>query len=253
MRRRFVLAFLISTFISSLTFASTHASTVNLPPKADLEAAVARIESFADYSKYYNSGATPITPSTPYYQEYEYLHSLVVNTTTLIQKYDNPDFTARNAEAYGIAITAIDQAIISCRYVFGIVRAESLAAQTTQAAQATQTSTPNPAPASISVSAPIAQTTPVATTSANLPMNTTSDQDNQPLETSVTSQDDNHSEPTTPETPAEIPNTGTVTHSSPLLFIVIVSFAAATGAAGLYFIYNRQSKPVTPASRRKRH
>lgn len=253
MRRRFVLAFLISTFISSLTFASTHASTVNLPPKADLEAAVARIESFADYSKYYNSGATPITPSTPYYQEYEYLHSLVVNTTTLIQKYDNPDFTARNAEAYGIAITAIDQAIISCRYVFGIVRTESLAAQTTQAAQATQTSTPNPAPASISVSAPIAQTTPVATTSANLPMNPTSDQDNQPLETSVTSQDDNHSEPTTPETPAEIPNTGTVTHSSPLLFIVIVSCAAATGAAGLYVIYNRQSKPVTPASRRKRH
>lgn len=253
MRRRFVLAFLISTFISSLTFASTHASTVNLPPKADLEAAVARIESFADYSKYYSSGATPITPSTPYYQEYEYLHSLVVNTTTLIQKYDDPDFTARNAEAYGIAITAIDQAIISCRYVFGIVRAESLAAQTTQAAQATQTSTPNPAPASISASAPIAQTTPVATTSANLPMNTTSDQDNQLLEASVISQDDNHSEPTTPEDPAEIPNTGTVTHSSPLLFIVIVSFAAAAGAAGLYFIYNRQSKPVTPASRRKRH
>lgn len=245
MRRRFVLAFLISTFISSLAFASTHASTVNLPPKADLEAAVTRIENFADYSKYYSSGATPITPSTPYYQEYEYLHSLVVNTTTLIQKYDDPDFTARNAEAYGIAITAIDQAIISCRYVFGIVRAESLAAQ------AAQTSTPNHTPASTSASTPIAQTAPTATTSANLPTNTTSSQNNQPLETSVTYQDDNHSESTTPETPAEIPNTGTVTHSSPLLFIVIVSFAAATGATGLYFIYNRQSKPVTPASRRK--
>ena len=258
MRRSTVTSIFVSILITICAiFPAGHAeaTTVNLPPKSELEAAVTRIETFADYSKYYGDNATPITPDTPYYQEYEYLHSLVTKTNLLIANYNNADFTVRNAEAYGIALTVIDQAITSCRYLFGIVRAESLAAQAAQtpsssttpavtATNQTQVPTTSNTPAITAATTP----TPIAdnkTTTDNQPSSSTALATFQATESQSTDNDANEN------LPVEIPKTGGISGSSSIVFIVLVSFIAAISATAIYFIYNRQPKHATPASRRK--
>ena len=257
MRRSTVTSIFVSILITICAiFPADHAeaTTVNLPPKAELEAAVTRIETFADYSKYYGANATPITPDTPYYQEYEYLHSLVTKTNLLITNYDNADFTVRNAEAYGIALTVIDQAITSCRYLFGIVRAESLTAQATQtpssSAAPTTATTQAQAPTTSNTPAITAATTPTPiadnkTTTDNQPSSSTALATFQATESQSTDNDANEN------LPVEIPKTGGISGSSSIVFIVLVSFIAAISATVIYFIYNRQPKHATPASRRK--
>ncbi len=257
MRRSTVTSIFVSILITICAiFPAGHAeaTTVNLPPKSELEAAVTRIETFADYSKYYGANATPITPDTPYYQEYEYLHSLVTKTNLLIANYNNADFTVRNAEAYGIALTVIDQAITSCRYLFGIVRAESLAAQATQtpssSAAPTATSTTQSQTSAISSTPAV---TAVATTTAT---DSKTDSDRQSsnditLTTFESTESYNVDEDADENLPVEIPKTGGISGSSSIVFIVLVSFIAAISATAIYFIYNRQPKHATPASRRK--
>lgn len=257
MRRSTVTGIFVSILITICAiFPAGHAEAamVNLPPKTELEAAVNRIEKFADYSKYYGANATPITPDTPYYQEYEYLHSLVTKTNLLIANYDNTDFTVRNAEAYGIALTVIDQAITSCRYLFGIVRAESLAAQATQ----TPSSSATPTVATTDqTQAPTTSNTPAitATTTATA-TNSKTDSDRQSsndtaLTTFESTESYNVDEDADEDLPIEIPKTGGISGPSSIVFIVLVSFIAAISATAIYFIYNRQPKHATPASRRK--
>ncbi len=257
MRRSTVTSIFVSILITICAiFPAGHAeaTTVNLPPKAELEAAVTRIETFADYSKYYGANATPITPDTPYYQEYKYLHSLVTKTNLLITNYDNADFTVRNAEAYGIALTVIDQAITSCRYLFGIVRAESLAAQATQTPSSSATPTVT-AVAQTQISA--ISSTPVvtaATTTTATDSKTDSDRQSSndtALTTFESTESYNVDEDADEDLPIEIPKTGGISGPSSIVFIVLVSFIAAIAATVIYFIYNRQPKHATPASRRK--
>jgi len=263
MRRSIIFGAIISILATGCAIIPAQATTVILPPKADLEAAVTRIESFADYPKYYGLGATPIAPTDPYYQEYEYLHSLATKTDILIANYDDADFTIRNAEAYGIALTAIDQAIASCRYIFGIVRAESLAAQATQAPSSPSSSvtpaTTAQAPAQ-TAQTPVVSNTP--TTVATTPVtNTEASSDYQSSDgsnalttfKSTEAQNPNTDESTdkTADSSVEIPKTGGISQSSSIVFIVLVSFIAATAAAGIYFVYNRRPKHTASAAHRK--
>lgn len=257
MRRSTVTGIFVSILITICAiFPAGHAKAamVNLPPKTELEAAVTRIEKFADYSKYYGANVTPITPDTPYYQEYEYLHSLVTKTNLLIANYDDESFRNHNSEAYGIALTVIDQAITSCRYLFGIVRAESLAAQATQtpssSAAPTATSTTQSQTSAISSTPAV---TAVATTTAT---DSKTDSDRQSsnditLTTFESTESYNVDEDADENLPVEIPKTGDISGSSSIVFIVLVSFIAAISATAIYFIYNRQPKHATPASRRK--
>ncbi len=258
MRRSTVTGIFVSILITICAiFPAGHAeaTTANLPPKAELEAAVTRIEKFADYSKYYGANVTPITPDTPHYQEYEYLHSLVTTTNKLIANYDDESFRNHNSEAYGIALTVIDQAITSCRYLFGIVRAESLAAQAAQTPSSSATPTvaatnQTQAPTTPNTPAITAATTPTPitdnkTTTDNQPSNSTALTTFQATESQSTNDNANEN------LPVEIPKTGGISGSSSIVFIVLVGFIAAIAATVIYFIYNRQPKHATPASRRK--
>lgn len=258
MRRRIVLGFFMSILIASCSLIPAHAASVNLPAKSTLESAVAKIKSFADYSKYYGPNSTPITPSEPYYQEYEYLNSLATKTQILIDKYDDTAFTLRNAEAYNTALPAIDEAIAGCRYLFGIVRAEHLAQQAQTSTSSTTATTPastptlsvqqsdqtpsassapaQPATTSTTTQAPSSSDSTLATFTATNTSNTE--------QSSATHSDDN--------TPVEIPKTGGISQSSSILFIVIVSLVAALAATGIYCVYRRPAKHATPAARRKR-
>lgn len=257
MRRRIVLGFFMSILIASYSLIPAHAASVNLPAKSALKSAIAKIKSFADYSKYYGPNSIPITPSEPYYQEYEYLNSLATKTQILIDKYDDTAFTLRNAEAYNTALPAIDEAIAGCRYLFGIVRAEHLAQQaqtSTSSTATTPASTPTPsvqqshqtpsassAPAqsatsSTTTQAPSSSDSALATFTATNTSNTE--------QSSATHSDDN--------TPVEIPKTGGISQSSSILFIVIVSLVAALAATSIYCVYHRPAKHITPAARRKR-
>lgn len=168
--------------------------------------------------------------------------------------YDNADFTVRNAEAYGIALTVIDQAITSCRYLFGIVRAESLTAQATQtpssSAAPTTATTQAQAPTTSNTPAITAATTPTPiadnkTTTDNQPSNSTALTTFQATESQTANDNANEN------LPVEIPKTGGISGPSSIVFIVLVSFIAAISATVIYFIYNRQPKHATPASRRK--
>lgn len=257
MRRRIVLGFFMSILIASYSLIPAHAASVNLPAKSALESAVAKIKSFADYSKYYGPNSTPITPSEPYYQEYEYLNSLATKTQVLIDKYDDTAFTLRNAEAYNTALPAIDEAIAGCRYLFGIVRAEHLAQQaqtSTSSTATTPASTPTPSvqqshQTPSASSAPAQSATTSATTqtpsSSSSPLTTfTATDTNDTQQSSATHSDDN--------TPVEIPKTGGISQSSSILFIVIVSLVAALAATSIYYVYHRPAKHTTPAARRKR-
>ncbi len=257
MRRSTVTSIFVSILITICAiFPAGHAeaTTVNLPPKSELEAAVTRIETFADYSKYYGANATPITPDTPYYQEYEYLHSLVTTTNKLIANYDDESFRNHNSEAYGIALTVIDQAITSCRYLFGIVRAESLTAQATQTPSSSAAPTVT-AVAQTQISA--ISSTPVvtaATTTTATDSKTDSDRQSSndtALTTFESTKSYNVDEDADEDLPIEIPKTGGISGPSSIVFIVLVSFIAAIAATVIYFIYNRQPKHATPASRRK--
>lgn len=260
MRRSTVAGIFVSILITVCAIfpaGRAEAASVNLPPKAELEAAVTRIETFADYSKYYGANATPITPNAPHYQEYEYLHSLVTTTNKLIANYDDEGFRNHNSEAYGIALTAIDQAITSCRYLFGIVRTENLTAQAAQTPSSSATPTVTAtaqAQAQASTTSNTPDVTTAITTTPTIDNETTTD--NQPSDstapttfqaTESQSSDNGANE----NLPVEIPKTGSISGSSSIVFIVLVSFIAAISATAIYFIYNRQSKHATPASRRK--
>lgn len=258
MRRRIVLGFFMSILIASCSLIPAHAASVNLPAKSALESAVAKIKSFADYSKYYGPNSAPITPSEPYYQEYEYLNSLATKTQVLIDKYDDTAFTLHNAEAYNTALPAIDEAIAGCRYLFGIVRAEHLAQQaqtSTSSTATTPASTPAPSvqQSHQTPSASSAPATQPATTSTTAQAPSSSDSTlatftatdtNDAKQSSATHSDDN--------TPVEIPKTGGISQSSSILFIVIVSLVAALAATSIYCVYHRPAKHTTPAARRKR-
>lgn len=259
MRRSTVASIFVSILITICAiFPAGHAeaATVDFPSKTELEAAITRIETFADYSKYYGANTTtPITPNTPYYQEYEYLHSLVTTTNKLIANYDDESFRNHNSEAYGIALTVIDQAITSCRYLFGIVRAESLATQAAQTPSSSTTptvtaTTQSPAPTTSNTPAITAATTPTPitdnkTTTDDQPSNSTALTTFQATESQ--SANDNANE----NLPVEIPKTGGISGSSSVVFIVLVSFIAAVATTVIYFIYSRQPKHATPAPRRK--
>lgn len=268
MRRSTVIGIFMPILIAgSILFAmptsSAYATVIELPPKSTYIEAVARIESFASYPKYYGTNSTPITPSDQYYQEYEYLHSLAEKTKILIARYDDPDFTARNIEAYNVALTAIDQAITGCRYIFGIVRAESLAAE--QAAQSTPvtptTSSNQSVPVVATNTVPPTSTTP--TTVAPVITPTTTVADTTPTSTAsattASTSDSSKTSPialstteTTDDIP-EVPHTGEVNSSSPLIFILIISLSATLASILIYFVYNHKTKYNTLPAHKKRY
>lgn len=255
---------LFSLIFSCLSSVPTYAGSLSRPSKAELSAAVSKIETFADYPQYYGANSTtPIPTNHPYYQEYEYLHSLAVKTNLLITRYDDIDFANHNLEAYNLAITVIDQAIESCRYLFGIVRSESLATQPTSP-NTTPTPAPNPAPnpttrPTTSSSYPNTNLVNNTTTTTKDPkQNTSSENTSDPITTfhaTETSNLDNNQnqDQTNIEAPIEVPKTGDSSKHSSLIFISLVSLSAAFAATAIYYIYNRQPKHSSPASRRRRH
>lgn len=251
MRRLSIFGVFLSILIAGCALIPAQAAEVNPRPIEDYEAAIQRIDDFVSYAQTY-------APISQYQREYDYLESLALITSNLVDHYadGDTDYMARHAEDYNIAITAIDQAIDSCRYIFGIVRAESLAAQ---AAQANTTPAPGSAPiATAKASNTQPTTSQTTTTPATLAVATTdtkSESNNQSTDNAAIttfqatkSQDD----AADTELPVEIPNTGGISQSSSILFIVIMSFVAAIAATGIHFAYNHQSKPATPAARRKR-
>lgn len=248
MRRFAILSFFMSILISSCSLVPTQAVEINLPSKADYETALTKLNSFINYAQSYAS-------TTQYPQEYKYLDSLITKTNILIARYDDVDFTINNAAAYSIAITAIDQAIESCRYIFGIVRAENLANQTTQP------TTPSSPMAQDNGTIPVVQTpnmqpaqsTTISTVTATTTEAKTDKQPNSTDSATITTFQATDSQDATDESlPVEIPKTGGISQSSSILFIVIMSFVAAIAATGIYFVYNHQAKPATPAAARRK-
>lgn len=243
MRRSTIFGVFMSILIAGFAIIPAQAAEFNPEPKSKYEEALAKLDDFIADNQSYES---------QYPKEYDYLNSLAFKTSDLIDNYDDTDYTIRNAEAYGIAITAIDQAIESCRYIFGIVRAENLAKQAAQTSNATPTSAT--ANTVATTQTPSAQT---ASTPTTLAVATTTEpkSDEQPKSTSntiTTFQATDPQDAADENLPVEIPKTGGISQSSSIIFIVIMSFIAAIAATGIYFIYNHQTKPVTPAARRKR-
>lgn len=286
MRRLFIF---LSILTAGLGFAaSAQATSATLPSKAELENAVERIESFADYAKYYGAFSksivpnAPLTEENPHYQEYRYLNSLATKTYMLIDHYDEPDFTAKNAEAYAVALEAIDQAITSCRYTFGIVQKEkanqtessqspiqtesqnqnqaqsgtSTSAVTTPATStSTASSTTTPAKASVSASASTSTGATVRVVVAKTD-DTVIDAGTIAEETPETSENQGSTSTNDSDVSViEIPNTGTSPVS--VIFIVAFSLVAATAVTGVYFIRNRHTyghaRSAASSAYRKRH
>lgn len=236
---------------------------LNRPSQAELRTAVNRIISFADYSKYYGANATTKLPANhPHYAEYQYLHTLATKTETLIEHYDDIDFVKRLLPGtYDTALAAIDEALIGCSYLFGIVREQN-------AAQATQITPPSVATPSVAPqpSAPSANPTSItlATTSSSSaapasPVESSSSASSN-SSASASSTDDNTPTPTnnptsTPDdnTPVAIPNTGGTNPRSSLIFIVIVALITALAATGIYYIYNRPTTHHKPSLHKKRY
>lgn len=264
MQRRAVLGFFI--FMSILTTGYTlipinQAQAIDtIRPKSDYENAVSRIEEFVDYAKTYAS-------DSQYPQEYAYLNSLLLKTSVLVDRYDDKDFVNHNSEAYNIALTVIDDAITSCRYVFGIVRAENLATNPTPAPSAPSTTTStNPTPATNNRPQPKAQANSTSSTESTAFSSTVatttktevvqiSDDSNSSVTSNISTFESTDSKTTNhnPE-PIEVPNTGAnLSSSSSIVFIVLVGLIAAIASTGIYFIYNYKAKPTTPVSRKKRH
>lgn len=266
MRRSIVTSIFVSIFIIGCTFFSAHpawAVEAELPPKADLEAAIERIENFADFQKYYGFDATaPVTPSMPHFQEYEYLNSLLLKISDLIDNYDNADFTLRNAKSYRDAIPVVDRTIASLRYTFGLVYAENLAAQSAASPSAVPTTNTTLSTTSSQTTTPATPVTQIiATTSTpNTPAATDKNEsENKASDTSaITTFESTDTKSANRDNiiePVEIPNTGAgVSQTSSILFVVLVSLVAAVAATGIYFFYNHQAKrPASVAARKKRH
>lgn len=252
MRRLSILGFFVSIMIACCTISSAQATS--LPSKTDLESAISRINEFTRYAQSYVS-------VDQYPQEYEYLTSLSDKTNILVDKYNDSDFVNQNTEAYNTAIPAIDQAIEGCRYIFGIVRAETLAKQAAdQAANATNAVPNSNANTTTYTQAAHTQSTPTiisnASTTAISPETTEGHDSNSNIINTTDATPEITEAPQENETsvnlPTEIPKTGENTQSLSMPFIVLISFIAATIATSIYFIHNRPTKHHNPTAHHKR-
>jgi len=252
MRRFAILSLVISTLITGYVLipatpasaATTPATaiTISRPSQAELSAAVAKVEAFADYAKFYDTKSTnatqQITSNHPYYREYEYLHSLVTKTNILIDRYDDVDFVNRlEPGTYNTALEAIDQALIGCSYLFGIIRDQHLA-QTTAAANSTPASATTAAPTSAK-----AQTTAKDQTATSPQLAATNEQPSARNQKAASTPANASQVKNTATTPA-VPNTGEEpvaiqTSSLPAALISILATLAIT--TGYYLVGSRRA------------
>lgn len=169
MKSFYLSGILLLTFIGGLVFstpssaASTPVSTVQAatrPTKLEIEQAILKVRGIGNYEHYFPTASSPaLDSSVKFYQEYNYLRTLVATARQLLASYD----TASTDDLLMI-IAATQDAEIACNLKFGITRQQSA----TKAEVETQSQTPTtPAtPAAATPQAPTASTTTTAESTA---------------------------------------------------------------------------------------
>lgn len=119
---------------------------------AELETAISRITSFAEYQTY---AAAPDSTALPFSKEYAHLRSLVTEMTAIRDQYSA---VASSASAWKISylIEYSSEALRGCEYIFGIKRAAAQAAQNSVNSPSVASSNPDTTSIPASSSAPAA-------------------------------------------------------------------------------------------------
>lgn len=134
---------LLLTFIGGVIFslpsfaASDQVPTAQLsqrPTQLELEQAILKVRSIGDYERHFPTSSSPaLSSDVKFYQEYNYLRSLVNTARNLLA-----DFDAASTDDLLAIIAAAKDAEIACNLKFGITHQKFVAAQ----AQTTQVATP---------------------------------------------------------------------------------------------------------------
>lgn len=202
MKSFYLSGILLLTFIGGLVFSTPSSATltpvsttqaVTRPTKLEIEQAILKVRGIGNYEHYFPTTSSPaLDSSVKFYQEYNYLRTLVATARQLLASYD----TASTDDLLMI-IAAAQDAEIACNLKFGITSQQSAA----KAEVETQSQTPT-TPATATPQAPTASTTTTTASAATAKAKST-----QPA-TSPASQVIAKSQPNqsaTPEVAADIP------------------------------------------------
>ena len=156
-----------ATFATDDQTVATPAATVAItkPSAQSITAAITKVQNIGAYRTHFSgNNPSPLTSDVTFYQEYNYLLSLVKTAQNLLANYDTATVDQLNE-----IIAAANDAEIACNLLFGINRQINHRPQTPAAtAQPALTSSSNAAPVAQQspAPAPVTKTAPVTTTTA---------------------------------------------------------------------------------------
>lgn len=158
-----------ATFATDDQTVATPAATVTItkPSAQSITAAITKVQNIGAYKTHFSgNNPSPLASDVTFYQEYNYLLSLVKTAQNLLANYD-----AATADQLNEIIAAANDAEIACNLLFGINRPAKVNRQPATpaaAAQPASTSSSNAAPVAQQspTPAPATKTAPAATTTA---------------------------------------------------------------------------------------
>lgn len=175
------------------------------PTKAELQAAIHQLEHLGDYQTYFSANTT-LSSAVPHYQEYNYLHNLVMSSQTLVDHYDDADWLDAHQVAnatFRDALTELNHAYRGCSLILELNRTAN-----TSDAKTEPTPTTSDTPTSTSSNSS-------KTNTAQAHHQTTSTKTTVKAETFATpTTTANTSSSTTPTVASETPTTNTQNHTN---------------------------------------
>lgn len=132
------------------------------PTQADLNAAITRIEAVGNYKTYFKNSSAELTSDVPYYQEYNYLHTIATDLAYIRDHY----YTTSDQDLIAV-LEAADYAVTGCRLKLGIVRAEIAESKKVTTNSSTTSSTTNSATTKPATSTSSSNTNTSASVSTN--------------------------------------------------------------------------------------